>query len=83
MYHGVACELYTQREIVLPASSLGKAHLRWYEIGLTSHPIPEKLYRAAMLAGFAFPSAATWRRYQESVSGKSFTTIDFGAIMEV
>ena len=36
MHHGVACELYTQREIVLPASSLGKAHLRWYEIGLTS-----------------------------------------------
>jgi hypothetical protein len=36
MHHGVACELYTQREIVLPALSLGKAHLRWYEIGLTS-----------------------------------------------
>src|SRR5215510_12955383 len=34
--HVVACELYVQREILLPVSSLGKAYLRWYEIGLTS-----------------------------------------------
>src|SRR5262249_34814748 len=36
VHHVVACELYVQREILLPVSSLGKAHLRWYEIGLTS-----------------------------------------------
>src|SRR5262245_47709043 len=36
VHHVVACELYVHREILLPVSSLGKAHLRWYEIGLTS-----------------------------------------------